>query len=222
MAGKCGRGRVMSVRWLPGGAGRSGDGGAGDGGRSGGTGGAGDVESADWRVRRAANRVVTGFSATPLVGRALERAVRAYRYAVRAALPVEPAVAWSLVRRYDGQVPDDRYPFGERDAGWLDGQFRDDLAALAVVYEVAGRAGLAGPRRRARDRIADLAGRSGDADALVSWFVRWQDGDLLDAETLARALRAHLTRTTLERDRALWLAFFDRLPERLLPAEFEV
>ncbi|GAA3204602.1 hypothetical protein GCM10010532_025830 [Dactylosporangium siamense] len=152
-----------------------------------------------------------------------DRAARAYRDAVRLALAADPALARTLVRTYDERVPAGRYPFHAADEAWLLEQAAgDDADAPAVVFELATRAALPAPQLAARDRLAALLGPAGDADALVGQLRRWRDAAVLDAGVLTTVLRAHLGRASLDRASAVWGAFFDDLPERLLPELFEV
>jgi molecular chaperone DnaK len=178
------------------------------------------------RLSRALARVNTSFAPLTLEREALvDRAAAAYRDALRLAVRVEPCQAASLVRSYDGRIPADCYDrtFRRGERAWLTELARsDDPHLLTVVLELSDRLGLGDPLRESAERLATLLSRSGDANRLVSHLLRCQKLQLLTADTLARALRQHLARSPLERDRALWSSFFSTLPEALLPPLFEV
>ncbi|MFF1921286.1 Hsp70 family protein [Streptomyces sp. NPDC058221] len=178
------------------------------------------------RLKRAVNRLRTAFDASPpLTGKESERAARDYGAALRLAVEQEPPLAAHLLRDYDSRIPSDHYPlaFGPKDATWLAGLAeRDDRHVLTVAFELGVRLRLDEVRSRARDRMADLLGRERDADRLVSYLQRCKDVGLLDADTVTRAVRGHLVNVALSRDTQLWSAFFDQLPEALLPELCEV
>jgi molecular chaperone DnaK len=153
------------------------------------------------------------------------RLARDYGRVLRLALRLDPPLASRLFRDYDTRISADRYPlaFGPADAGQLAGlASRDDRHVLAVVFELATRLGLEALQRDARDRLADVLGRHGDANLLVAQLQRWQDMGLLDAGTLTRSLRAFVARSPLTDEAHLWSSFLAQLPEALLPELFEV
>jgi molecular chaperone DnaK len=98
----------------------------------------------------------------------------------------------------------------------------EDRDVLTVLFEVAARLRLDALQRDARDRLADVIGRRGDANLLVAHLQRWQDLHLLEADTLARSLRSFLARSRLADDAHLWSSFFAQVPDGLLPELFEV
>ncbi len=177
------------------------------------------------RLARAVSRAEAALAVSPLTGKSLDRAARDYGAALRLALDADPSLAARLFRDHDSRIPADRYgrAFGPADAAWLATVVaRDDRHALSVAFELAVRLGRAELQREARDRLADLLGPERDADLLVSHLQRWQDLGLLEAATVTRALRGHLVKASLGRDTQLWSAFFDQLPEALLPELCEV
>lgn len=177
------------------------------------------------RLKRATNRLETAFAAAPSTGKQLERAARDYGVALRLALDLEPPLAARLFRDYDARIPPEHYPsaFGPKDAGWLTGPAtRDDRHVQSIVFELAVRLRLREVRDQARDRLADLLGREGVADRLVAHLRRCKDLGLLEADTVARAMRGHLATVPLSRDTQLWSGFFDQLSEALLPELCEV
>lgn len=170
------------------------------------------------RLKRLTKRLEAAFADALPMGKVLERAARDYGDALRLAFGLEPQLAVRLFRDYDSRIPADRYPLGAEDAEWLGGlAARDDRQVLSVVFELAVRLRLQEVQRSTRDQIADLLGRERDADLLVSHLRRWKDLGFLDTSTVTRALRGHLANATLSRDAQLWSAFFDQLPEALLP-----
>lgn len=177
------------------------------------------------RLRLSLARLHTAFTPTTLDGEALDRAAGAYRAALRLALRVEPPQAVSLFRSYAGRIPADclARTFRPDDRSRLVELARsEDPNVLTVVLELANRLGLEEPRREAAQRLAAVLGRGGDANRLVLHLLRCQQLQLLTADILARALRDHLTRSSLEQDAPLWSSFFAALPEALLPPLFEV
>jgi molecular chaperone DnaK len=177
------------------------------------------------RLRRDADRVEAGFAASPLAGKAADRLARDYGRVLRLALGLDPPLASRLFRDYDARVPADRYAlaFGPGDVGQLtDLASREDRHVLGVVFGLATRLRLEALQRETRDRLADVLGRDGDANLLVSHLQRWQDQHLLEADTLTRALRGYLARSRLAGQAQLWSSFFAQVPDGLLPGFFEV
>jgi len=160
-----------------------------------------------------------------LTGKALDRAVGNYRDTLRIALRLDPPQAEFLCRGYDRRIPNDRYAlaFGVGDEDWLTSQTsRDDHYVLAVVFQLATRLRLHPLQRRTRDRLADVLGSEGNANLLITHLRSWQDLQLLETDTITRAIRSHLGCSSLERDAQLWTSFFTQLPRTLLPDLFEV
>ena len=177
------------------------------------------------RMRRVADRLEVLFAASPLTGKALDRAIRTYRNALRLALRLEPSRAIYLFRSYDSRIPNDRYALAFRpdDEGWLRALMsRDDNDVLAVVFDLAIRVRLQPLQYYMRDRMADALGDAGDANDLVNQLRRWRNLGLLDTVTTTRALQRHLTHLPLSQDAYLWSAFLNHLPESQLPELFEV
>jgi molecular chaperone DnaK len=177
------------------------------------------------RLQRGADRIESSLTGPVPAGKAASRPAREYGRILRLALRLDPPLAARLFRDFDARVPAGSYPlaFGPGAADQLAGlAARDDRHVLSVVFELATRLHLDGVQRETRDRLADVLGRHGDADLLVTQLLRWQDLGLLEADTLTRSLRAHLARAPLARDEQLWSSFFARLPEPLLPELFDV
>jgi molecular chaperone DnaK len=177
------------------------------------------------RLRRDADRLEQASTAAGSGGKAADRFARDYGRVLRLALRLDPPLASRLFRDYDARIPADRYPlaFGPGDTGQLtDLAMRDDRYVVGVVFELATRLGLEAPQRDARDRLADLLGRHGDANLLVAHLQRWQDMRLLDAGTMTRSLRAFLARSRMADQAHLWSTFLAQLPDALLPELFEV
>ncbi|HET6707106.1 hypothetical protein, partial [Amycolatopsis sp.] len=166
------------------------------------------------RLARAAARLAAAFPEPP-GGPPSDRAIRAYATALRLALRLDSAQAEELFRRYDHRIPPDRYPLKAIDESWPAGSDRE---AVAVVFEVATRLGLAGPQLRARDRLAELLT---DAASIVRAFDRWRALGVLDREVVTRVLRGH-TAGDFAEDEQLWRLFFAHLPPELVPERFEV
>jgi molecular chaperone DnaK len=178
-------------------------------------------DGASRRLRRAVERAEKALAVTPVT----LKGARAYVRALGLALDADPVLALSLFEAYDDRVPHDLYgaafdPDDHRRLNELVG--KDDRNSLTVVFELATRLRLSDLQRQSRERLAELLGRDGDADRLVSRLQRLQDLGLLEAGTLVRALRGHLTRRPLDQDSSLWSGFFAQLPEELLPELFEV
>ncbi|GAA4517770.1 hypothetical protein GCM10023191_090880 [Actinoallomurus oryzae] len=172
------------------------------------------------RLRRAVERVEKEFR-----GAVTSKGARAYARAMGLALDTDPALAVALFASYDARVPGDLYAaaFEPEDRQALrELARREDRDTLSTVFELATRLRIDDLRAEALDRLAGVLGREGDADRLVAHLQRWQDLGLLEAATLGRALRGHLTRVSLDRDAALWSAYLAQVPEGLLPESFEV
>jgi molecular chaperone DnaK len=177
------------------------------------------------RLDRTLARLEALFAPSPLEEETLNRAAAAYRQALRLALRVEPSRAAQLHRSHDARIPADCYArtFGATDRAWLERLAQsDDPATLAVVLEVGFRLGLGQAQGEAAGRLADVLARGGDADRLVTHLLRCRQMQLLSADGLDRALRAHVARAPLERAGPLWSSFFATLPEAMLPPLFEV
>ncbi|WP_030598482.1 Hsp70 family protein [Streptomyces fulvoviolaceus] len=177
------------------------------------------------KLRRALKGVESRFRPAVLSGRDAERAATVYRRALLLALREDPALARDLFDRYDARLPAAGYAsaFGAAETGQLHalgGHF--DRTVLALVIDVADRLGDHGIRRRARQTLARLMGWAADAEGLVSWLRGLSDRGALDEIVMTEALDAHIARTSLGRDAALWSAFFDQLPDELIPDRFDV
>ncbi|MFC5744475.1 Hsp70 family protein [Actinomadura rugatobispora] len=179
----------------------------------------------DWGGERRLRRLEAAFAGAAPTGKRLEKAARDYGRLLIEALREQPSLARRLFSDYDARFPGEvhapAFPQEQRDllAGFASGR---DLDVLTVTFELATRLGLADTARQARDGTASLLGAQGDADRLVTRLDRWRELDVLDRETLAAALRAHLKSAPLGRDEQLWTAFFAGLPESSLPDLFEV
>jgi molecular chaperone DnaK len=179
----------------------------------------------DWGAERRLHRLETAFADAAPTGKRLEKTARDYGRALVDALREQPSLARRLFGDYDARIPGDVYgtAFPQEHKDLLPGfASSEDLDVLTVTFEVAVRLGLPSVRDGARDRMAGLLGAKGDADRLVARFNRWQELDVLDRETVARALRGHLKGSAFSRDDALWNAFFAGLPESLVPDLFAV
>ncbi|GLY91610.1 Hsp70 family protein [Actinoallomurus iriomotensis] len=173
------------------------------------------------RLRRAVERVEKEFRGSAVTA----KGARAYARAMGLALDADPALAVALFASYDARIPGDLYAvaFEPEDRQTLrELTRREDRDTLSTVFELATRLRIEDLRAEALDRLAGVLGREGDANRLVTHLQRWQDLGLLEAATLGRALRGHLTRVSLDRDAPLWSAYLAQVPENLLPESFEV
>jgi hypothetical protein len=148
-----------------------------------------------------------------LSGRDLERAARTYGQALRRALSLGAPQAAGWFRTYDQRIPDDKYAlaFSQDDEDWLGqiaaGGGRD---VATVVFGVAARLRLDSVRRAARDRIAGLLGAEREANLIVSYLEQWLAAGLLDADALARVLRAHLAHNAVGPGRSPMVSILPR------------
>ncbi|WP_405807022.1 Hsp70 family protein [Streptomyces sp. NBC_00210] len=169
--------------------------------------------------------VESRFRHTVLVGRDADRAATAYGRAMMLALNENPALARDLFEQYDARLPAEQYAsaFGAADTEQLFALGgHADRTLLAVVHGVADRLEDRKLRLRACHTLAGLLGAAGDAEKLVSWLHGLHETGALDAIVLAAALEAHTARTKLGSDATLWSAFFDHLPQPLVPDRFDV
>ncbi|WUH91064.1 Hsp70 family protein [Streptomyces sp. NBC_00433] len=176
-------------------------------------------------LRKALKAVEQRFKPVVLGGKELDAAAAAYGRALVPALAHDPALALGLVQRYDARLPAEAYPraFGPAELAALHGLAdHPDRSALTVVVTVAGRLGEDGLERRAAGRLAVRTAEQAGADDLVSLLGRRQEAGLLDLALTTDALRAYTARTALGADTALWTAYFDHLPEHLLPDLYAV
>ncbi|MCF3134404.1 Hsp70 family protein [Streptomyces olivochromogenes] len=159
------------------------------------------------------------------MGRDADRAATAYGRALLLALHENPALARDLFAQYDARLPAEQY------ASAFEAAEREQLLALAghfdrtvldVVNDVAVRLDEHALRARACHSLARLLGEAADAERLVSWLSGLQETGGLDGTVVTTALEAHTARTGLGRDADLWSAFFDHLPQQLLPERFDV
>lgn len=188
---------------------------------------------ADWsgrgrklrRLRSERDKLSAALAAAPPDGRGLDQAARQYGRLLRDALALDPGLAAQLFAEYDDRIPPGAYglAFGPPDETWLAGlTATTDQQVLTVVFGLATRLGLERPRQQAQAALADLLGQRGDAAGLAAQFRQWQGLGVLDAQTLDRALRRHVTRAGLAADTPLWSSYFAQLPEAMLPRVFEV
>lgn len=113
--------------------------------------------------------------------------------------------------------------FTRKDEDWLTWTAsRGDRATLKVTFELATRLRLRDLQLRTRNRMADLLSDELDAKLVKHQLSRWQELGLLEAKTVARALKGHVRLSPLEGNAALWSDFFAQLPRRSLPMLFEV
>jgi molecular chaperone DnaK len=178
-----------------------------------------------WKLRRAVKRVKARFRPEVLTGRDAERAATTYGRALVLALHENPALARVLFETYDARLPATGYAsaFGAAERGRLrnlGGHL--DRTRLDVVVDVAERLDDHGLRQRARETLARLLGRTGDAGELGRWLRELSDHGALDKAVVTAALDEYTARASLDGDAGLWLAFFDHLPEALIPDRFDV
>lgn len=177
------------------------------------------------RLKRAIAHLRAVFEPETLDQATLERAAATYRRTLHLAIRIDPSQAQPLYCSYDGRIPADCYTraFQSTDQAWLSGLARkDDAGILTVVLEVAGRLGFDRPQLEAAERLSSILARNRDSNRLVQHLLRCQQLELLNADTLHRALHTHVTRSPLERESSLWSSFFAGLPEASLPPLYEV
>ncbi|AYC40557.1 Chaperone protein DnaK [Streptomyces griseorubiginosus] len=170
-------------------------------------------------------RLRARFRPDVLTDRDTERAATRYGRALVLALHENPALARNLFETYDARLPATGYAsaFGAAELGRLrklGGHF--DRAGLDVVIDVAERLGDHGIGRLARQTLARLLGRTGEASELVGWLRQLRNRGALDITIVTAALEEYTARASLDRDAELWSALLADLPDPLIPDRFAV
>lgn len=183
------------------------------------------TQGVGWRLRRTVGKVEAAFRTDLRTEKDLRQAATLYGEVVRAVAETRPALALCLFRCFDTRLPAESYPLAFRpdDEGWLRRLAdQEDQDALRLVMGLSARLSLHTPLVAARDRLAGLLGRHGDAGELVGQLLAWQDMRLLDVRVLETVVRDHLRHSSLEQNAAAWADLFAHLPVALLPDIFEV
>lgn len=170
-------------------------------------------------------RLRVRFRPDVLTDRDTERAAGRYGRALVLALHENPAVARDLFETYDARLPATGYAsaFGTAERGRLrrlSGHL--DRTRLDVVIEVAERLGDHGLGRLARQTLARLLGRTGDARELGCWLRQLSNRGALDITIVTTALEEYTARASLDRDAEFWSALLAELPDWLIPDLFAV
>jgi len=157
-------------------------------------------------------------------GRDTSAVAEAYGGTLLRALETNPSRAMSIFAAYDGRLgaAEKARAFGSADEPELSRiADRGEPDTLTVIVEVAMRSNLVPVRDKATGLLLPLLARC-DGRRLIGVLTRLQRSNLLPPAQLAHVLEIYLERSTFEAERAAWAAFFDDVPDSVVPTSFDV